>query len=265
MQTDKKRQELLRSLNIMDDIFFQKIAEDEEVCEEILRVILQKPKLKVMEAQTQKFLRNVGAHSVILDLICRDEDGSHINVEIQKSDDDDHVKRVRFNISNIDTSFTERGIDYQELPDVYAVFLSRFDVFKEGKTIYHLGMSIQETGTPVSDGIHRIFANCAVDDGSDIAELMQYFKNTEGENRKFPRLSNRVKYFRESQKGENRMSQMFDEYVQKTVAEQMAEHDKKLAKTFLQNGASAELVRKSIPTLSPDDIEELSEQLALTK
>ena len=261
MQTDKKRQELIRSLNIMDDIFFQKIAEDEEVCEEILRVILQKPKLKVMEAQTQKFLRNVGAHSVILDLICQDEDGSHINVEVQKSDDDNHVKRVRFNISNIDTAFTERGIDYRELPDVYVVFLTRFDVFKEGKTIYHLGMSIQETGTPVSDGIHRIFANCAVDDGSDIAELMQYFKNTEGENRKFPRLSNRVKYFRESQKGENYMALAFDEYVQKTITE----HDKELARNLLQNGASSELVRKSIPTLSPDDIEELSEQLALTK
>ena len=68
-----------------------------------------------------------------------------------------YVKRVRFNISNIDTSFTERGINYQELPDVYAVFLSRFNVFKEGKTIYHFGMSIQETGTSVSDGIHRIY------------------------------------------------------------------------------------------------------------
>lgn len=41
-------------------------------------------------------------------------------------------------------------------------------------------MSIQETGTPVDDGVYQIFANCAVDDGSGIAELMQYFKNTEG-------------------------------------------------------------------------------------
>lgn len=269
MQTDKERQELIRSLNIIDDIFFQKIAEDKEVCEEILQVILQKPKLKVVEAQTQRFLRNIGSHSVILDLVCQDEDGSYINVEVQKSDDDDYVKRVRFNISNIDTTFTEKGLDYWELPDVYAVFLSRFDVFKEGKTIYHLGMSIQETGTPVSDGIYRIFANCAVDDGSEIAELMQYFKKTAGENRKFPKLSNRVKYFRESQKGADTMSQMFEEYVQKTVEEQinkrMEEHDKEMAKTFLLNGASVELVRQSIPTLSLDDIEKLSEQLALTK
>lgn len=273
MRTDKERQELIRSLNIMDDIFFQKIVEDKEVCEEILQVILQKPRLKVVEAQTQKFLRNIGTHSVILDLICQDEDGSHINVEVQKSDDDDHVKRVRFNISNIDTAFTERGIDYRELPDIYVVFLTRFDVFKERKTIYHLGMSIQETGTPVSDGVHRIFANCAVDDGSDIAQLMQYFKNTEGENRKFPKLSKRVEYFREPQKGEDLMSQMLDEYIQKTVtermeklmAEQTEKYNREMAKSFLQNGASAELIRKSIPTLSPDDIEELSKQLSLVK
>lgn len=149
------------------------------------------------------------------------------------------------------------------------VFLTRFDVFKEGKTIYHLGMSIQETGTPVSDGVHRIFANCAVDDGSDIAQLMQYFKNTEGENRKFPKLSKRVEYFREPQKGEDHMSQMLDEYIQKTVAELMEEqtekYNREMAKSFLQNGASAELIRKSIPTLSPDDIEELSKQLSLVK
>jgi len=253
----------------MDDVFFQKIAEDQEVCEEILRVILQKPNLKVVDTQTQRFLRNIGAHSVILDLVCQDEDGSYINVEVQKSDNDDHVKRVRFNVSNIDTTFTERGLDYQELPDVYAVFLSRFDVFKEKKTIYHLGMYIKETGTPVNDGIHRIFANCAVDDGSDIAELMQYFKNTKGRNSKFPKLSERVQYFKDSQEGENHMSQTFEEYVQKRIAAEMIEHDKmmaeKMAKTLLQNGASAELVKKSIPALSPDDIEELSEQLALTK
>ena len=82
MQTDKERQKLIRSLNLMDDIFFQKVAEDKEVCEEILQVILQKPGLKVVDAQTQQFLRNIGAHSVILDLVCQDEDGSHINVEM---------------------------------------------------------------------------------------------------------------------------------------------------------------------------------------
>lgn len=255
-------------MNLMDDVFFQKVAEDKAVCEEILQIILQKPDLKVIEAQTQRYLRNVGAHSVILDLICQDRDGSFMNVEVQKSDDDDHVKRTRFNIANIDTAFTEKGIDYRELPDIYVVFLSRFDVFGEGRTIYHLGMSIQETGTRVNDGVYRIFANSAVDDGSEIGELLQYFKHTEGENEKFPRLSKRVKYFK-SQEGMEHMSQTVEEYFQKRMAQeiavQMAEYNKELAKSFLQNGASVELVKRSIPELSMDVIEKLQEQVVIAE
>ena len=186
--------------------------------------------------------------------------GAQINVEVQKSDDDDHVKRVRFNISNMDTTFTEKGLDYKELLDIYVVFLTKSDIFKEGKTIYHLGMSIQETGTPVDHGVYRIFANCAVDDGSDTAELMQYFKNTKGKNSKFPKLSNRVKHLKKSQKGAASMSDIVEEYFRK----RMAEHDKETAKTLLQNGVSIELVRKSIPTLSLEFIEELSEQAMMS-
>ncbi len=257
MRTSNEQRALIQQMNIMDDVFFQKIAEDEEVCEEILQILLQKPELRVIESQTQRFLRNIGAHSVILDLICQDEDGARINVEVQKSDDDDHVKRARFNISNIDTTFTEKGLDYEDLPDIYVVFITRSDIFKEGKTIYHLGMSIRETGTPVDDGVHRIFANCAVDDGSDIAGLMQYLKVTKGENSKFPKLSERVRYLKESQEGADDMSDIVEEYFKK----RMAEHDRETAKALLQNGASVELIQKSIPTLSTDVIEGLNEQL----
>jgi len=67
------------------------------------------------------------------------------------------------------------------------IFISKFDMFQKGKTTYHLETIIRETGTFVDDGIHRIFVNCAVNDGSDIAELMQYFKNSTGKNNKFPK------------------------------------------------------------------------------
>lgn len=257
MQTSTEQQALIKQLNVIDDVFFHKIAEDKAVCEEILRIILQKPKLKVLDAQTQRFLRNIGAHSVILDLLCEDEDGSRINVEMQKTDDDDHVKRVRFNSSNIDTTFTEKGLDYKDFPDIYVIFISKFDMFQEGKTIYHLETIIKETGTSVNDGIHRIFVNCAVNDGSDIAELMQYFKNSTGKNSIFPKLSDRVYYFKESKEGADAMTQVVEEYANKKVLER----DKETAKSFLQNGASVELVKKSIPSLSVEFIEKLSRQL----
>ncbi len=53
------------------------------------------------------------------------------------------------------------------------------------------------------------------------------------------------------------MTQVVEEYANKKVLER----DKETAKSFLQNGASVELVKKSIPTLSVEFIEKLSRQL----
>ena len=133
------------------------------------------------------------------------------------------------------------------------IFISKFDMFQEGKTIYHLETIIKETGTSVNDGIHRIFVNCAVDDGSDIAELLQYFKSSTGKNNKFPKLSDRGYCFKESKEGADTMKQVVEEYANKKVLER----DKETAKSFLQNRASVELVKKSIPTLSVEFIEKL--------
>ena len=136
MQTYEEQKNFVSKLNIIDDVFFQKMAEDREVAEEILRIILEKPKLKVIDSKVQRFLRNINAHSVVLDLLCEDENHSIINCEVQKEDDDDHQRRVRFNRSNIDTIFVEKGLDYKELPDVYIIFISKFDTFHENHLSY---------------------------------------------------------------------------------------------------------------------------------
>lgn len=101
----------------------------------------------MVEAQAQRFLRNMGAHSGILDLLCQDKTGAYFNIEVQKSDDDDHQKCIRFNKSNIDTAFAEKGLEY-----------------------------IEETGTVVENGVHEVYVNTAVNDGTDISELMQFFE-----------------------------------------------------------------------------------------
>lgn len=213
MKTPAEQAALIQSLNVVDDIFFHKIAEDPEVCEEILRILLEMPQLKVVQCQVQRFLRNNGAHSVILDALCELEDGSAANIEVQKADDDNHQKRVRFNQSNIDTLFTEKGIKYKALPDVYMVFISKFDVFGKGRTIYHIDRVIRETGDVVENGVHEIYVNTEVDDKTTIAELMQYFKKSEGVHPKFKKLCDRVDYYKYEGKGVKIMATLFEQYV----------------------------------------------------
>lgn len=236
------------------------MAEDKEVCEEILRILLSKPNLIVIQSQTQRFLRNIGAHSVILDVLCQDEKGNYFNVEVQKADDDNHQKRIRFNQSNIDTTFVEKGISYDKLPDIYLVFISKFDVFNEGHTIYHINRVIEETGTIVENGTHEIYVNTAVDDKSDIAELMQYFKKSIGEHENFQKLCNRVKYYKESQKGVDEMCQLVEDYAKEKIRESKID----IIVSLLKNGASVDLIATSMPDIPRTMIEELNEQLKAT-
>jgi len=256
MKTLEEQMALVRSLNVIDDILFHKIAEDREVCEEILQIVLEMPNLKVIQSQVQRFLRNNGTHSVILDALCELDDGSMANIEVQKADDDNHQKRVRFNQSNIDTTFTEKGIKYKELPDMYMVFISKFDIFEKGRTVYHIDRVIRETGDVVENGVHEIYANVAVDDGSDIAELMQYFKDSSGMHDKFAKMSNRVNYFKHEKEGVKIMASLFEKYVTEERAEATVEAQKKgiksLAKLCRKFNQSHETARDSALEEYPD-------------
>ena len=99
------------------------------------------------------------------------------------------------------------------MPDVYLIFLTKFDIFREKHTIYHMERVIKETGTVVENGTHEIYVNTAIDDGTEIAKRMQYFKKSAGVHQKFQKLSNRVQYFKESQKGATEMCELVEEYA----------------------------------------------------
>lgn len=265
MKTLDEQMALIQSLNVIDDVFFHKVAEDPEVCEEILRIILEKPKLKVIQCQVQRFLRNNGAHSVILDALCELDDGSLANIEVQKADDDNHQKRVRFNQSNIDTLFAEKGIKYEELPDIYMVFISKFDIFDKGRTIYHIDRVIRETGDVVENGIYELYVNLAVSDGTEIAELMQYFKTSVGTNEKFEKLCSRVDYFKHEREGVKVMATLFEQYVAKERAEERAEEQKKGIRSTVKMchkfGQSYEIAKDSVLEEYPDISESLIDEI----
>ena len=126
-------------------------------------------------------------------------------------------------------------------------------MFKENCTAYHIHRAITETGTVVENGIHEIYVNTKVDDGSDIAELMQYFKHSKGFHPKFKKLSERVNYLKETNEGVNEMCDIVEEYADAKVAKR----DKETAINLFKNGVSIETIIKSVPSLSAEFIEQL--------
>ncbi|MGN1156689.1 MAG: PD-(D/E)XK nuclease family transposase [Agathobacter sp.] len=252
----KTRNEV-KKLRPIDDIFFEKIIEDKGVCEEILRVILEDDKLEVLSVTPQSSVKNLYGRSVRLDAFCKLGTGAFCNIEVQKSDNDDHVKRVRYNASCITANNTEAGERFINVPDVTMVYISTFDMFKKGKTIYHCKTVIEETGDAVDNGLKEIYVNTAVNDGSTIAELMECFLQEQVTNNKFPLLSSRVWYFKNDEGGINAMCKIVEDYV--------AEQNKDVLKIMFENGGSLELAIKMFQNISEEVIRKIYEEVAGNK
>ena len=270
LKTFEQQKALVQRMNIIDDQFFQKIAEDKEVCEELLQILLEKPDLQIIEAQTQRKLPNLQARAVILDALCKDSSGNLFNIEVQKDDKkrdhskaEEYQKRVRFNLASMDTSFTEKGTEFHNLPDLYAVFISQIDPFGKHHAAYHIRRSLAETETTVYNGINEIYINTASKDGTLVAELMQYFENSNGIHPKFEKLSYRVEHFKNDETEVTTMASVFDEYAQevaeKVSQERVAEQAKEAILRMLKEGASIEFIARIFPSFSIEDIKQLQQ------
>ena len=81
----------------------------------------------------------------------------------------------------IDWSYLEKGKDYSELPELYMIFISDFDSFDLNKNHYEIVQYVKGTDREYSSGIHLLYFNTAVQDGTDLSALLQYLKKSEAE------------------------------------------------------------------------------------
>ena len=218
-RTLEEKKQLVKDLRPIDDVCFEVLASNKDVDQEILRTILEDKNLRVDDVIVQSSERNLYGRSVRLDALCTLGDGSKCNIEVQRADDDDHLRRARFNASSITVKESEPGDRFEKVLELYVVYISEFDFLKENRTIYHIDKVIQETGTVVDDGFHEIFVNTAVDDGTDIAELMSCFIRKEVKNTKFPYLSNEMEKIKTTEGGLNTVCNAWKKYMDEARAE----------------------------------------------
>ena len=230
LQTLEEKKALVKKFNVFDDTFFEMVAKDKDAVEDILRIIFHEPELEIVELIPQSSVKNLYGRSVRLDALCRMKDGSYIDVEIQKADDDNHLKRTRFNASCITANVSEPGENFENVKDVYVVYISKFDVFNKGRRLYHVGRAILDFSdvTPVNDGEKFIYVNGSTNvsadaEDEDVAELMEFFKNSNGMNEKFKNLSERVDELKNEESEVLAMCQLIEDYAREYAKTQAVE------------------------------------------
>ena len=99
-------------------MFFEVLADDPEVCQEILRTILEDDRLIVEDVIVQSSHRNVWGRSVRLDALCMLGDGSRCNIEVQRANSDNHLKRARYNAACIVTKNIDPGECFEKADEM---------------------------------------------------------------------------------------------------------------------------------------------------
>lgn len=203
MEAIRKSADNIRNSNLLSDTFISIALEDVEACQHVLRTILGISDLNVVAVKGQYRLLNLTAKDSILDVFAQDSQGRLLNVEIQRRDTVDHARRTRFYSSMIDKSSLDKGLEYDQLPDEYVIYISETDLWHAGKVMYKVEKTLGtgETAIPYDDGSHIIYVNAEVDDGSAIAKMMRYFKTADPDDMSQGGLSKRVRYLKREKGG----------------------------------------------------------------
>ena len=219
--------EFVQKLRPIDNAFFPVLGQDPGVMEEILCVILNDDTLTVEKVIAEYTLPNLSGRGVRLDSFCETGDGHRINVEVQKADDDDHIRRCRYNAAGMTWKEAEKGTRFKDLPDVCVVYITEHDFLHGGRTVYHVDKILRENGLIIDDGSSVIYVNTAVNDGSAISDLMRCFMQKTVNDPRFPRLSEKVHQYKNTEKGAAEMCEELERYIDEITAELQASNSEK--------------------------------------
>ena len=269
MELTEKRQALLQSLRLMDNILLSKCFENNIECTElVLHIVLEKPDLQVTNENTQVFMTNLLNRSVQLDILATDSQGKQYNIEIQRSDSGAIPQRARYNSSMLDANLLPKGDDFSNLPETYVIFITEHDVLKANRPIYRIERYIMDTGNSFNDGSHIIYVNGAWRDDSPLGKLMHDFSCPNPAEMYYKTLAERIRFFKENKKEVSDMNQALEKFWQEAVQEGIQKGMQQGMQKGMQQGMqqgwqqgqreTMEAIAKSMLLLGKYDIEEIA-------
>ena len=222
-------------LETINDTFFSACFDNnEEDVEYILRIILEKPNLKVLKVQTQKSVENMYGRSVRFDVFATDDAGKLYNIEVQRADAGAVPTRARYNSSMLDYHKLKKKAKYNELPETFVIFITEHDVLKDGEQIYHVDRVIRETNKPFGDGTHIIYVNGSYkdDSNSELGNLIHDFFCAEPSEMKHKQLAERVSFLKGNKREVRKMCKLMEELQEEAKKENLLDNIRSLMETM---------------------------------
>ena len=181
MLTEAELQKKWESLTFTDNFIFSRVMHDENICRQVVELILgvRIGKIRYLSAQDEH-KTDPDSMRIIMDVFLRDENRI-INVEVQTGHKNELPKRSRYYQSVADVSTTSTGTKYRDLPENILIFICTFDPFDRDFPRYTFQYICNEDKRlKLKDGSLRIFLNTKATELSTLDQKLQAFYHFTG-------------------------------------------------------------------------------------
>ncbi len=168
--------------------------------------------------ETQKLMKNLLGRDIWLDIDATDSNNIEYDIEVQRADKGADRKRARYHSSILDAHLLKPNEDFSNLPETYVIFITENDVIGKDKPIYTIERQITNIEEPFNDGEHIIYVNGAnKDSATELGKLMHDFFCTDPDDMHFKELADKVRYFKEDEKGVAAMCKVMEDMRNETA------------------------------------------------
>ena len=234
----------IEELTLLHDTFMKVALKDVEACQHVIRILMDDPTIEIVEVRSQYRISKLVSKDAVLDILAEDTRGRVYNLEIQRKTTINHARRTRRYSALVDAEYLEKGKEYNEMPEVYVIYISETDIWEtrvtESPVERHLKGQIEE----YNDGQHTIYINAAIDDGSPKAALMRYFKTCDPDDMSQGALSRRVHYLKREKGGIGEMCEYSERIFNGGKEEGLREGCEKMIRLMREQGVDEAIIEK---------------------
>ncbi len=192
----EKELNVSEALGFTDDLMFQNVMRDPEICRMFLNEVLPHLDIQDITVRTQERIAfNQEEKVSILDVLITDSRGRRYNVEMQVAHKADMDKRARqYLFKMMEDGFLRRKQEYGELHAAYVIFILPFDPKGKGLKRYTFVYTAKEDpSVELNDDSAIIYLNTKGTKGEIRPELDDLYRMIEGKPTSNGKLVSRIK------------------------------------------------------------------------
>ena len=259
----QKYKRILKDLTIMSDVFMRNVFKKQECTEYVLKVILGKKELRIIDQVLEMDYKNLQGRSAVFDCVARDSEGKLTNVEIQQDNEGASPKRARYHSGLLDMNTLNPGQDFDKLPESYVIFITKRDILGYGLPIYHIDRKIREADEEFRDGAHIIYVNSRKQENTELGRLMHDLNCKNAKDMYNKILADRVYELKETPEGVEymcrEMEQLYSEGMESGIEWGELKKAKKTALSMARDGMEIEKIARYVE-VSTEKVKEWIEE-----